>query len=870
LKHLYFLTLIINFLLACISFNASAQIDEKFTDGDFTSNPSWTGDAVDYVINSNQLQSNSTIVNDTFYLSTNNTLASNCQWEFYIKLQFNTSSANYVDVYLNADQSDLKSSTLNGYFVRVGNTSDEVSLYKNVNGTKTIIINGTDGITNVSNNTLKIKVIRDASNNFSLFSDITGLGSAFVSEGTVTDNTFSTGNYFGFSIKQSTASFFQKHFFDDIYVGPIIVDTTPPTFLSANATSSTSLDLDFDESLDATSAQQIGNYLVNNSIGSPTTAQLDGSDNSLVHLTFSGTFLNGITYTITASNIKDLSNNNLTFAQQNFSYYQAQPNDVVINEIMADPDPAVLLPSAEFIELYNTTNVNVDITNWTISDGGTPALITSAVIPANSYIIICDDANQSLFTSYGIVATTVSFPSLNNTGDNLTLKNQNGLLIFSVSYSDSWYKDNTKKDGGWTIEQINPLSSCSGTKNWIASTDASGGTPGTQNSVYSTIPDIIPPDVVSAEVISNDSILITFSETLDSSLSAVNSYYQINNGIGSSNSISILPPDFITAILVFNNPLQLNNYYTLIAQNFSDCSGNIRSIPDSVFIFIPDTISLKDIIINEVMYNPPSYGFDYVEIYNNSDKILDLKDLKIANTDATGVIDNIKNISNTSYIISPQSYAVVTEDTTWLSSNYINKNSKVFIEINDLPSYNDDESSVVLLNQSMRVVDSLHYFDSWQFPLLESTDGVSLERISFNGVTQDSANWRSCATAAGNGTPGIINSQVFTNIVADDVMSLTPQVFSPDQDGYNDYTLISLNLDKPNYVISIKIFDENGSLVRDLLNNETVSESGFIVWDGITDKREKAPMGAYIVFAEVFDLDGKVARYKKTCFIAGK
>ena len=120
---------IISFL-SC-SIGGFSQVKESFDDGNFTANPAWQGNTTDWIVNSNlQLQSNNTVANASYYLSTPSTLAQQAQWEFTVNLQFNTSSTNYADVYLIASKSDLSNSTLTGYFVRIGNTDDEISLYK--------------------------------------------------------------------------------------------------------------------------------------------------------------------------------------------------------------------------------------------------------------------------------------------------------------------------------------------------------------------------------------------------------------------------------------------------------------------------------------------------------------------------------------------------------------------------------------------------------------------------------------------------------------------------------------------------------------------------------------------------------------------
>ena len=251
-------------LLVIILFTGSlqAQFTDNFSDGDFTNNPAWTGLSSDWTVNaSGQLQSNNTVANSTFYITTPSTLATTAQWEFTVNLTFNTSSTNYVDVFLVASANDLSASSTDGYFVKIGNTADEIALYKRTGGTSTKIIDGLDGATNSSNNIIKIKVTRDAANEWKLYRDLSG-GNNFFTEGSITDNSINSSSFFGILIKQSTvASFSQRHFFDDIAVQTFVPDITPPAIVSATATSSLTLDVLFNEAVDNTSSQTAVNYV---------------------------------------------------------------------------------------------------------------------------------------------------------------------------------------------------------------------------------------------------------------------------------------------------------------------------------------------------------------------------------------------------------------------------------------------------------------------------------------------------------------------------------------------------------------------------------------------------------------------------------
>ena len=121
-----------------------AQVSDNFSDGDFANNPSWSGDTIQWEVLNGMLHSNDTVASDIFYLSAPSATATNAQWEFWDSLQFNTSSLNYIDIYLISDSANLKATSFNGFFVRIGNTQDDICLYKRTGSTTTKIIDGAD------------------------------------------------------------------------------------------------------------------------------------------------------------------------------------------------------------------------------------------------------------------------------------------------------------------------------------------------------------------------------------------------------------------------------------------------------------------------------------------------------------------------------------------------------------------------------------------------------------------------------------------------------------------------------------------------------------------------------------------------------
>ncbi|HYV92301.1 MAG TPA: lamin tail domain-containing protein [Chitinophagales bacterium] len=855
-------------LLLCVSHGyLFAQLSDDFTDGDFSSNPAWAGDVPKFEINAaKQLHLNAPAVTDTAYLSTPNTAIDNIEWDFFFILDFSPSASNYLKVYLVSDQQNFKQ-PLNGYFLKVGEngSNDSIELYLQQGSTETLIIHGIAGRVAASTNHVSVKVTRDGSGNWAIYSDTTG-ATSYTLEGTGTDNTITSTLYFGF-LCNYTSSRSTLFYFDNIYVGAPIIDTIPPQVIQVNVISQNQLDVLFSEAVDPDSSQNVLNYSVNNGIGNPSAAIQDGADHSLVHLTFTNNFQNGVINTITISNVADPAGNILTSASLPFTFYQAQSGDVIINEIMADPSPVVALPDAEYAEIFNHSSSPVDLTGWTFSDGTSTATFSSFTLQPDSFLILCSSTDASLFFPYGNVMSLTSFPSLNNDGDDLTLKDASGNLINEVIYDLTWYHDDVKSAGGWSIERIDANSTCASAANWHGSVDVSGGTPGRKNSDLSAFTDTSAPHLVRASVINNSTIALFFNESVDGTGAMNVSNYSI---LPSYNTILSAAPvgDFTEVDITITPVIDSNIVYTVVATGMDDCSGNVMTAIDSAQFAIPSSIQIGDIIINEILFNPKSGGYDYVEIYNNTEKIFDLQNLQIANADDNDLLQTISPASATSYLFFPQQYIVLTANPDWVTQNYFAQNPDWFITTS-MPSYNDDEGRVILLNSNNERIDELHYFDQWQFPLITNVEGVSLERIDPNRLTQDSMNWHSAATTVGYGTPTYKNSQ-FSEPNAGNEITLSPQVFSPDEDGYNDVLNISYQFNQAGFTANIKIFDAQGREVRNLIRNALLSPSGTFTWDGITERGEKARMGSYIVFVEVFDLDGTVKRFKKVCVVAAR
>ena len=544
-------------------------------------------------------------------------------------------------------------------------------------------------------------------------------------------------------------------------------------------------------------------------------------------------------------------------------------NDVVIDELMADPTPQAGLPNNEWIELKNTTSFSINLQGWRISDrSGQSGSMPNFVLQPDSFVIICSASAAAAMSVFGTTISVTSFPSLDNAGDQLSLRNAQGKMIHAVNYTDKWYQNELKKEGGWTLEMIDTKNPCSGFSNWIAGNDSKGGTPGKKNSVDASNPDNIPPSLLRAYATDSVSIILVFDEPLDSLKAVAVSNFIISDGIGTPKNVIAITPVFDKLNLKLNMPLQKNKVYTVTASTLTDCSGNIIGSKNKVLVGISSNAGIFDVVINEILFNSRAGAVDYVEIYNRSKKIIDLSNLSIANRNTAGVVSNIKQLNPENYLFFPEAFMVITSDFTIVKRDFITLNPDAFTELTVMPAFNDDKGNAIILNAQGMIIDELAYTEKWHFKLIENPAGVALERIDYNAPTQQQDNWHSAATSVGYGTPTYKNSQYRSDTDNKGTIRVSPEIISPDNDGMDDFATVDYLFPSPGYVANITIFDAVGRPVRYLQQNALCGIKGYYRWDGLGEKFQKLPSGIYIVFTEVFNLAGKKKQFKNTIVVA--
>ena len=819
-------------LLFLFPVSVLAQVADDFSDGDFTQNPAWSGTMDKFLINSNlQLQLNAMEAGSA-HLSLPVAAFQEMEWHFWIREAFAPSGNNFTDVWVCADNADLTQAT-QGYFVRFGEggNNDAIELFrKDANGQQSVC-RGTNGAIATAFS-VAVKVNCDSEGHWTV---MTCFNNA---------ETYSL----------------EAEGIDDTY--------EPPAITQVEVIDNQNLALTFNEALDEISALNVANFSVDNGIGNPLQVGF-GPSASQLHLNFANVFANGVNYILTVRNISDLSGNVMEDETASFSIFEAAPNDVVINEIMADPTPVVDLPEWEFVELFNTTNLSVDLKDWTLTIGTATKTFGACSIEPNGYLIVCHQSAIDDFSDYGAtIGLLTSTTAITNGGTTIRLANAQGNVISEVAFDPNWYHDPSKTEGGWSLEQIDPLAPCAGANNWAASVDAQGGTPGRRNSVDGV--NDATPKVERVSMIGDDVVQIWFDQRMDlESLSETSNYFVDELGEHPQQvEVNLYDPRFVA--LHFSQRFAEGVVYNLTINNLNNCIGLSIEADTRVQFGIPKAIAEGDIVINELLFDPIAPGVDYVELYNNSSNTFDLSTLML------GVVresfpnppdTTLKEISAESRLFLPQTYVLLSSNSEIVGRQYDCPTGN-FVQMASFPSYPNAGATVVLKNKDGMVVDAMSYTEKMHYPLLKVTKGVSLERVAFDHASMDANNWHSAAENAGFGTPGQPNSMKQSVEPSHDEIAISPETFSPDGDGFDDACFINYRFDQPGYTMNVYVFNVAGQLVRHLAKGEMVGQEGSVIWNGLDDKGNRVPVGVYVILTEVFNFEGTVKKFKNAAVVS--
>lgn len=298
---------------------------------------------------------------------------------------------------------------------------------------------------------------------------------------------------------------------------------------------------------------------------------------------------------------------------QTLSWVVPNSPALVINEIMYNT-PGV---DEEWVELYNPNDSDIDLEGWKLIDSDadhTPIIITSGYsIPAGGFftISVATDGNFPFTPDFD---GTGAF-ALNNGGDVVRIYDASGILNDYVEYDDGGDWPSAPDGGGPSLSLFDPSTDNALGVNWLASTH-DGGTPASYNFPIQVL---TPNGGEEIETGSTYDITWEFHDYVgDVKIELVKEgepYELLVSGIPAT--------DGSFSWYVFES-LVAGEDYKIVITGLDD--GGPLDWSDDYFTIMEPYI-MPELVLTEIMYNPPEAGEDsleFVEIYNKGEEAVNM------------------------------------------------------------------------------------------------------------------------------------------------------------------------------------------------------------------------------------------------------
>ncbi len=769
-------------------------------------------------------------------------------WKFLIHHNYNPSGSNNWAVYLFSNTGSQKMAAGFGsealiLGVNQKETDDSLRLYYQDESSFICLHNlGLDWEVDVNQSAYNFEIEKDSLNFFRFYGGKIDEELSLLYKTDMSVVLPSYPEYFGLAYEY-TSSKDRLLFFDDFEFDAVHVkDSLGPELLSYNFISHHEIEWQFSENVFPGD-----NFLI----------QIDGAiipDSILftgnkLHTIFDNSFQNERDYHFAISGIQD-KKQNIGSISGEFGFYYPGFKDLIFTEIMADPSPVVYLPESEYLEIYNRSGHDIELENFVLKIGVKELVVGSIILTEDSYLAFVYDgksySDSSLFQTLFTSST-----GLTNGGLEISLWAPDGNLIDAVEYSESWYDNELKSEGGWSLERMDVFNLCGRDEIWTASKNENGGTPGKENSWSISISDTEKPFICDVEFIDTFSYKLHFNETISFD-------FPEWKGILDFNYSSVLY-DEIELEIEENVSHNLSIETGIFAE---DCEGN-RNETDTLLLSPFEKLEVLDILITEVMFSAYTGCHEFIELFNNSEKILNLNELYIDIRAEDEYASSGNFLSEKSFLFYPGTYVLIVKDFSDLENCYV-INRPHIVEVDDLKSLPDKGGRVAIRNRSFLLIDEMHYSDDMHFDMLTDRHGISLERVNISDEFGLNSNWHSASQSSGFSTPGYVNSQYLDYEESGGRFKIVTETFTPNNDGIDDVAQMNYKMNTEGFVGSLMIFDPSGREIRRLEMNVLLGISGNFYWDGEDESGRLCPSGIYLIYFSCFHLTGKKEDFKET------
>jgi hypothetical protein len=545
----------------------------------------------------------------------------------------------------------------------------------------------------------------------------------------------------------------------------------------------------------------------------------------------------------------------------------AGPGNVVFNEVMADP---VSEATGEFIELYNAGADPVDVSGWILSDAGdTSDALTDylgpfdagapgTVIPAGGFALVVDPdyageyhplieegAPPDRLIMLTIRGDRTLGNGLGNAGDALTLSDRTGVVA-----RFAWSKRAGAEGLSW--EKKLPAGGDE-PDNWAPCRSPAGATPGFANSVTPPRRDAglqpgslrIAPETPHA----GDAVTVSVwlrNEGLDPAEGMTLHLFIDGDGDSVLTGAERIEARAVPAALAPGDSLEVNCFWMPASGGAYRVAVQVTMLDDEhagndvLYKTVRVAFPARSVVINEIMFDPGPERPEWIELYNRSGQAVDLAGWMIANDDTA----RFRVIGDARLEIPSGGYLVLAEDEAELMRAFPGTASSVARPRGGWPALRNAGSHLTLRDLTGQPVETVAYAPGW------STEaGRSAERLHPDGAVHDTTTWGPSAAPEG-GTPGAVNTLFALHVPDRMTLDIRPNPFSPDGDGQEDATAITMRLPAPYATVRAVIFDVAGRTVRTLLDAAPSGSLRILSWDGTDEQGRRLDIGPYILYCE--------------------
>lgn len=538
---------------------------------------------------------------------------------------------------------------------------------------------------------------------------------------------------------------------------------------------------------------------------------------------------------------------------------------VVVNEVLPVPPTG----EPEWVEVYNGSDTTAELTGWWIADLRTAVRLPPLRLPARGYAVLTRDTaalREVRQLPEGVVLCELRLPTLNNTSDAVILRRADSVLVDSLFYSLRWGRS------GISLERRQPTSPAWSPENLAPCQAPTGATPGELNSITP-----VPSDYQLREfrLSTPTTVLVVVENTGTEEQAGASCTLWIDRNHDSvftadercwQQGVPTLMPGHRWQFTI-----AVDSLWAAIPEGWYECQavvnlpGDARRWNDTLRRRFYRSIALPAVRINEILYEPVPGGAEFVELVNVGPDTLVLEGWKLHDWSPSAADTVCVPVP---LRVPPGGFAVIAWDSAIVGAYPQLQTNPGFVLAGGTLALNNTGDVLVVRDPNGVVVDSLAYTPEWHDPVLSSSQrqGRSLEKLHPLLPSAERSSWSSSAAALG-ATPGELNS-IAVPLPREGTLTAAPNPLRLSSEERR-YCVLSYELPFGRAFLTVRLFTEEGAHVRTLAHALFTASTGYVVWDGRTDRGELVPPGIYVVLLEAEEAGGGRRFTAKAAIVVG-